>query len=101
MENDTLMFLNALHGLGVLLAIAVDATRWAGICHDAAGRYWIIEGAITSTDELQENGLVTKDHCFEPSYEEALATFQHWWNRGFVGSPSCSGNGNGTGLRPI
>ena len=93
MDDDTQTFLNALHAMGVLLAIATGPKRWTGICHDSHDRYWLVEGEITSADELKAHGLTTTDHCYKPTYDKALEAFRDWWDRGFVGVPCSNGNG--------
>lgn len=99
MDESLKMFLNALHGLGVLLAVSPDPDRWTGICVDSHDRYWIVEGPVTSADALKRDGLTTTDHCYKPTYDEALAAFRDWWDVGFVGRPCGSACGNG--VRPV
>lgn len=85
-ERDS--FLSALHGVGVLLAMTVNG-RWYGICHDNGDRFWLVEGKVTSADDIKENGLATTDHCHTDTYEKALVAFRYWWDSNFVSVPIC------------
>jgi hypothetical protein len=81
------MFLDALHSVGVLIAVLPSPERWAGVCADSLGRYWLCEGDVTTVDALKDEGLKTTDHLFVDDYDEALAIFRRWWDEGFRGVP--------------
>jgi hypothetical protein len=87
MDDDTHMYLSALHSVGVLIAILASPSRWAGICSDSIGRYWLCEGDVTSAEDIRSNGLKSVDHFYVDDYDEALAIFRHWWDGGFSGVP--------------